>query len=365
MNRSHWRGVAIVAVAAIAQTLLVATQNYLAMRPPGRPPAPGALPFLTIIQLELPAWLAWGATIPVVVALVRRFPVTRERALPHLAVHLGAGAAIGLIVLATYSAVRRMLVPELFDRPYLLSVGHGYRRAFALLLLNYAVMAAIAHALEYRRALEARVLRAAQLETLLAQARLEVLRVQLQPHFLFNALHTVSSLMEDDVRGARRVLARLGDLLRRALEPDAGPEATLDEELAFLDEYVDVQRARFPDRLRYVVDVEAAARRARVPRLVLQPLVENAIRHGLAPRAEAGTVTVAARVEGDRLRVVVRDDGLGFADPSRVVEGVGLGNTRKRLEHLYGAEARLLLENAPEGGARVTLDLPRREDGPA
>jgi LytS/YehU family sensor histidine kinase len=195
----------------------------------------------------------------------------------------------------------------------------------------------------------------------LAEARLQLLSMQLQPHFLFNTLNTIAELVHDDPDAADRMITGLSDLLRRTLELGPTQEIPLAAELALLDQYLDIQRARFGDRLRVTFAVAEDAKRAAVPVLLLQPLVENAIRHGLGERLSAGHIDIAAERRDGRLIVTVADDGTGSAaNTAGPQERVGLGNTRARLEALYGPGHRLDLSVSPSHGARVTLDIPFR-----
>ncbi|MEM6328544.1 MAG: histidine kinase, partial [Bacteroidota bacterium] len=200
--------------------------------------------------------------------------------------------------------------------------------------------------------------RAAQLEGQLAAAQLDALRMQLNPHFLFNTLHAVSTLMARDVDGARRMISDLSDLLRLVLEDTDTPEIPLDDELDVLGHYLDIERTRFADRLTVDFEVEDATRSALVPTLLLQPLVENAIKHGIAPRGEGGQIAVAAHRANGHLVVHVRDDGPGIGPEGPTREGVGLRNTRDRLQKLYGDEARLTLRDRPEGGLDAEVRIP-------
>jgi LytS/YehU family sensor histidine kinase len=212
---------------------------------------------------------------------------------------------------------------------------------------------------EYRESRDHEV-RTAQLEARLAQAQLHALRLQLQPHFLFNTLNTISSVLYDDPRTADEMIARLSELLRATLRTSGRQEVTLEEELWFLDLYVDIMRARFDEKLVVALDVDPAAREALVPQLLLQPLVENAIKHGAGPRATA-SIDVRARRDGDGLVLEVRDHGPGLgADASPAGHGVGLTNTMERLERLYGAGHGLTFREADGGGLSVGIRIPFR-----
>jgi LytS/YehU family sensor histidine kinase len=183
--------------------------------------------------------------------------------------------------------------------------------------------------------------------------------MQLNPHFLFNSLNAVSVLVrEQNTRAAARMLELLGDMLRQVLRTDQPHQVSLAEELRFVEQYLAIEQVRFSDRLRVEWRIEERARGALVPAFVLQPLVENAIRHGVAKRADAGRVEIQAEIAGDRLRLSVRDDGAGVDE--RTAEGVGLSNTRERLRTLYGEEADLTLHSVAEGGSEAVVTLPFR-----
>jgi len=227
----------------------------------------------------------------------------------------------------------------------------------ALQFVIYAVLVAGAHGLEYYRRSRERE----QLEARLAETRLQLLSMQIQPHFLFNTLNTIAELVHEDPDTADTMIAGLSDLLRRALDLGATQQIPLSAELELLSRYLDIQRARFGERLQVSVNVDGAARNAAVPVLMLQPLVENAIRHGLAARIDAGRIDIDARLAGDRLVLDVTDDGAGNGDEiAPGPERVGLGNTRARLDALYGDHCRLSLTRVPGRGARVSLEIPFR-----
>ncbi|HEX6534113.1 MAG TPA: histidine kinase [Gemmatimonadaceae bacterium] len=199
-----------------------------------------------------------------------------------------------------------------------------------------------------------------RLEARLARAQLQSLKLQLHPHFLFNTLNTITALLATDPHAAERVVTGLSELLRVSLRTAGEQEVPLDRELVVLRHYTDIQQVRFPDRLRIELSIAPETRRAMVPSLLLQPLVENAIRHGIAPRAASGCVEISARREGDRLLLRVRDDGVG-APGAGVREGVGLRNTRERLRHLYGDAHELRAGNGELGGFDVRIVIPFRD----
>jgi LytS/YehU family sensor histidine kinase len=285
-------------------------------------------------------------------------------------VHAAAAAGIALFILGVYAwttawarwpGMETHTAWSLFTK-YLTGKVH-------LQLLTYGVLVGAFWALDYHRRFRERELLASQLEARLAQAHLQALRTQLHPHFLFNTLNAISALIPAEAKPARRMVARLGDLLRIALEHEETQEVTLREELAFLQPYLEIEQARLEDRLTVVMEIAPGTMEARVPHLILQPLVENAIRHGIAPRIRPGRVEIAAaRGADDRfLHLEVRDDGPGLDghEHGRARKGVGLANIRSRLEHLYGGEHRFELENHPDGGVVVRIALPFRRAGAA
>lgn len=234
-------------------------------------------------------------------------------------------------------------------------------QTIALNAVMFLIAALLYHALVYYGAYRDRSRREAALEVELARFRLHVLQQQLQPHFLFNALHTVSALMAEDVVNARRVLAQLGDLLRTALDRMDEQDIALEQEIEFLRGYVAIQTARFGDRLavRWAVDDEA--RSVLVPNMILQPCLENAVQHGIEPLEGGGSVLVAARVSGDSLHIDITDNGRGAVngDSNGRAAGRGLKNVRERLEARYGERQSFEAGNVPGGGFRVRIVLPR------
>jgi LytS/YehU family sensor histidine kinase len=242
---------------------------------------------------------------------------------------------------------------------------HGSRAAKGIgELLTFGIMAGGAYALEFRRRLRERESQALQLQTRLAEARLDALSSQLHPHFLFNTLTALSVLIHRDPAAADLMLTRLADLLRATLRAPAAHQVPLGEEMELLGRYLDIMRVRYGPRLTVETRVPDELADALVPPFLLQPLVENALEHGVARRAGAGRVEVAAEAVGGRVRLSVTDDGPGGdSDPLAGGEGIGLSNTRARLEQLYGAEQRLVLERVPGVGTRAMVEIPLRRGG--
>ena len=229
--------------------------------------------------------------------------------------------------------------------------------AFDTMIYVLVVMAALAW--QYAREAHERTLAAATLQGQLVEARLHALTAQLQPHFLFNTLNAISALVRENPSQAERLLARLSELLRQTLREGTQPETTLESELAFLEKYVEVQETRFGPRLAVTFEVDPDVLDARVPRLLLQPIVENAIRHGIAPRSGPGSVHVGAARQGSQVRLTVRDDGVGLPS-AELREGIGLRTTRARLREMYGDAHAFTLDPNADGGTTCTLTLPLR-----
>ncbi|NVJ25267.1 histidine kinase [Myxococcus sp. AM011] len=306
-------------------------------------------------RMSLASSLLWVPFTVMCLRLSERVPLTRRRPLPALGFHLGA---LLLVVLgrATFVVLTQDLIGWYEREPH---VPYVLAQSVVNNLLPFVLLTAGAHALGLARRAHVRQRRADQLQAQLAEARLQALASQLRPHFLFNALNAVASLVHVDPDAAERMLARLGDLLRHSLESHGRQEVTLREEQAALAPYLDIEQIRFGDRLHVAWRLAPEVLEARVPYLALQPLVENAIRHGLAPRAEPGRIEISAEREGDVLRLLVRDDGMGppVGGPARG-GGVGLSNLRARLATLYGGRAGLELRPGTPRGAVVELRVP-------
>ena len=305
-----------------------------------------------IIVPALVDWYLWAALTPLIVRIARRWPLVSARS---LAVHVPASVAIAVLKLAMRAGIGRLARPL-----QTMGLGSLLLGQLHLNLIAYWVIAGLTHAFDYYRKYRDRELRASQLEARLAQAQLEALRVQLHPHFLFNTLHAISALVRKDPDGAERTIAELSDLLRMTLDNVGRETLPVKDELEFVDRYLSIQQTRFGSRLRVRRDVDARALDALVPTQILQPLVENAIWHGIAPRASGGAIAIAVKRRNGWLTLQVRDDGPGLpaGGASAVSYGVGLTNTRARLHELYGAEASLRLTNADGGGLIAEITLP-------
>jgi two-component system, LytTR family, sensor kinase len=319
-------------------------------------------PLSILLALNLNYWYSWAVLTPLILWLARRFPLERGTFVRSFPVHV---VGVFAITLAHVSLV--MLGRAGID--WWLGMSRAswaaeFQRMFFLYfdweMMTYWAIVGMSHARRYHHEAQDRALAASRLETRLVEAQLQTLQRQIQPHFLFNTLNTVSALMHRDVDAADAMLVRLGGLLRQAIETVDVQEVALAHELDFLRDYVAIEQARFQDRLTVDFEIEPGTEDCTVPNFLLQPLVENAIRHGIGPRSGPGRVWVRAARDGDVLRLEVRDDGVGVdaARLSDLEHGVGLSNTRSRLAHLYGPRQRFAVSRPYEGGLAVQIELP-------
>jgi two-component system LytT family sensor kinase len=356
--------IALALLVANAIGLLSGMQNYLAQAVEGLP----ANYTRIILRSEL-VWNIYGILAPFVFLLcawMRRTNLSRrQRMLVWIAAAITFGILDSSLYMPAVIAAGWVKPPVgVFPPPTVFDAIRSHALSNAVFdAVMFAGIALADYALVSIRAQREREARQTQLEGKLATAELQVLKMQLQPHFFFNTLHTISALMEQDIKAARTVLTHLGDLLRLSLDRMAAQEVPLSEELDFLKHYLDIQRTRFHDRLCVEIIVPDELLRARVPSLILQPLVENAIRHGIEPRPGPGRIEISARRTGDTLRIRVKDNGPGLGPAGTPVrEGVGLLNTRMRLQQLYTDHQRLDLRNVETGGLEVVLEVPLRFD---
>jgi two-component system, LytTR family, sensor kinase len=329
------------------------------------PPPPGVLSMAWRTFLwQLAIWLAWVALAPVALWLRRRWPIERgawKRALPvHvIAVILLCAVHSGMVLLTMWlimQAGQPLAEPQLTGLLTYWSV-----RDLPFCALFYGLILGIDSALDYYRQFRERQLRASQLETQLAQAELQMLKMQLHPHFLFNTLNGITGLVRDqDNAAAVEMLVGLSDLLRQTLDNAGKQEVPLGEELEWLELYLKLQQIRFSDRLQVSIRAAPETLDALVPNLITQPLVENAIRHGLGPRAAPGSVSLSAQRINARLELSVCDDGVGLPEGWHLAssKGVGLLNTKARLQQLYGPDFAFEVRNREQGGVEARLTIP-------
>ncbi|MGB3542926.1 sensor histidine kinase [Rubrivirga sp.] len=309
----------------------------------------------------------WALITPLVFWLARRYPAERGAWAARLAGQLVVGLAIAVAVEYVTRGVLRPILsaPIQPGREWTLAGTFNRLRFLDEFIVYLAVLtagyarSAFFQVQERRAEAERLIADRARLEADLAQARLSALQMQLHPHFLFNTLNAVSALVERDPAGVRTLIARLSSLLRRVLEADGAQAVPLREEVSFLRDYLDVQQVRFQGRLEVEEDIEDGTLDALVPPLILQPLVENAVGHGVSRLEEGvGVIRLVARRDGDRLVLRIEDNGPGLTGAAPTSTGVGLANTRERLEALYGDAAALSLRPGLEAGAEAEIDLP-------
>lgn len=319
---------------------------------------------------ELSRWLPWCLLTPLAVWFARRYPLETANKRRSLLIHVPASIVFScaLIVLFTVSVFLTLVVPSLkltnLDLSTLRGVvlpaawktlQRGFLFNFHFGIIVYGVILVGSHALNYYR-------RSAKLESQLAQAQLKALKMQLHPHFLFNTLNSISGLLHEDVDAANEMIGSLGDFLRLTLENSGAQEVRLEEELAFLRAYLEIEHFRLHDRLTTKFEIEPETLSAQVPNLILQPIIENAVRHGIAPHAKPGLIEIKSIRIAGRLRMQIRDSGPGLTMSSgnggSTREGVGLTNTRARLKQLYGSNYSFDVANSLLGGLQVTLEIP-------
>lgn len=297
---------------------------------------------------------------PVVLVLAWRFPFERKTLREVVPIHLGAMFCVTAIDACFCTVFNPFSNPSAKPAPFRELFERYFFGALTINIWLYWGVAFTALAIAYYLKFREKEIKEIQLEAQLAQAQLQALRMQLHPHFLFNTLNAIAALVHKDPEVADRMIARLSQLLRLTLENVGVQEVRLAQELEFLEQYLEIERMRFSDRLQVRMHIPPETLDAWVPYLILQPLVENAIRHGIAPRSTPGSVEVRAEPANGNLLLHVCDDGPGIFPEAKLTEGVGISSTRARLERLYGSNHQFELRNAPNGGFVVTLAVPFR-----
>jgi two-component system, LytTR family, sensor kinase len=325
----------------------------------------GHVNWVIVGVIELVYWNVWAVSTPLVVALAKRFPLTGQRFVSHIAIHTVTSFMMGPLGSVTAYFLSRGLLGLLFRMtdPGALRLLSTFTVSVLSMsftgILTYWLVVGLYQSVHFYQAAMERQTIAAQLETQLSHAELENLKSQLHPHFLFNSLHTIGVLMQEDVEAASHLLVSLGDLLRMALERREN-EITLRSELEFVGKYLEIEQTRFHDRLKVRMDVPPDLLGVYVPSLALQPLVENAIKHGISVDSAAGRLEIAAQRNNGRVSLRVRDDGPGLAPGSRLRFGVGLTNVQSRLKQLYGEESSLELTRGDGRGCEAIITIPLR-----
>ncbi len=314
-------------------------------------------------------WVAWGFIFPVLVWAAWHFRFDQGQIFRSLAKHLVLLALLApchqaaVVVMwnlshpqgpGSWSTFFRHFVHDMAQHPSVIPIQ------MLRFTLWYVVFVAMVYTFYFRKALREKEHQALRLQSLVALAELKSLKMQLHPHFLFNSLNALTALIRRKPEEAERMVGLLGDLLRRSLRESALQEVTLGQELDFMNLYLEIEQIRFGGRLAWSIEVEKCLQRAMVPHLILQPLVENAVRHGIAPKTEGGRILVHAELQADQLHLCIEDDGVGLAPRRReeTGEGIGLSNATERLQQLYGDRAHLTQGPRAEGGFRVELRIP-------
>lgn len=349
--RERWVWVAISLFWAVLGTGSWLIEYGLSFEAPGGPMTLGRAAARLVY-----AALWWGVTV-FAVWISDALTVRSPRQFFRVAFHLATAAVVATTWAVTAYHINREIIPGWLP----LGVERMVNTTFLTSYFYYIGFLVVAHGLIFMRESRAREVSALQRARLATEAQLRLLKMELQPHFLFNTLNAISALMHRDVRAANEMLVLLADLLDAALENVRDQEVTLREEFEILRLYTQIQQIRFEDRLQVVYDIDPESLTARVPHLMLQPLVENSIKHGIANRARGGRIEISARLMAGQLVLSVQDDGRGLRD-ERPVHGIGLTNTRERLAHLYGDRQQFEICDAPGGGVRVTVSIPLQDD---
>jgi len=319
-------------------------------------------------RYELTYAYLWGAFSPAILWFARKYRIERTVWKRNLGMHVAAILILVPTIKLLFDAIT-MPPTSPFHEFSWQNLFRSVESTFDTGTLLYVVVVLVEHAILYYKSYQTGLIKATQLQTQLVQAQLQALKMQLHPHFLFNTLHTISALVHEDPELAERTITRLGELLRLFLANSTIHEVALSEELHILDLYLEIERARFEDRLQVHYDVPVSLQEAMVPNLVLQPLVENAIRHGLGKKSAPGRISIAAERFGDTLVLRVTDNGAGLRDETQPKhgpphQGMGLTITRGRLESLYGSQQSLMLRNLPggetTGGVEARITMPYR-----
>jgi signal transduction histidine kinase len=347
-----------------AATLLGLSSTLQAYRLSTLTMRPADVAFTDLLALNLAYWYVPAVLTRPIFRLSHRLRVAEGHWALAASVHALAAIVYSIVHLACMLGVRGLLWPNA-GKPMAYAwtsfAQRLYLNNFDWALMTYSTIVGVSYAVAYYLQAQDRTLKAAQLETRLMETRLRTLEAELHPHFLFNTLHAISTLIHSKPDAADRMISRLSDLLRLTFDRSGAPRITLQEEVEFLQKYLDIEQTRFQDRLEVEYQIDPEALDAEVPRLILQPLVENAIKHGLSPKPGRGWIRVSAARRADRLSLEVRDNGVGLSERARTRQhdGVGLSNTRDRLACLYGTAHRLEFSNETEGLA-VKLEIPFR-----
>jgi len=319
--------------------------------------------FFNSLKWSTVSWLPWAVFCIFIVKLSKRFIINKENWKRTVPIHFVFAVFFSTIHSVIFYFVYRVVyfysgkVADLDIFLFILTF-------ISLDILTYWIIIGVIYSLNYYHKYQEKKLKASQLEAHLAKSQLEVLKMQLHPHFLFNSLNAISALIRKDKEAAEKMLTQLSDILRMSLENSGLQEVPLKEELEFLNRYFEIQKIRFGDRLNIRLNINLDTYNALIPNLILQPLVENAIRHGISPRDKGGTIEIDSRFENEKLIMNISDDGVGLKEDKDAVmkKGFGLSSTKERLKHLYGKNHDFDIKNRESGGVKVTMEIPVKMD---
>ncbi|MDQ6653523.1 MAG: histidine kinase [Acidobacteriota bacterium] len=322
------------------------------------------------LYLQMTWSYLWALATPFVLWAATKLPIERNNWIRSSLLHIPISIVLSVILTALGHVFNWLYWGLSMGRPFSFErMGRFVVANFSEGIGIYLLIALTSYAFNYYQRYREGQVRTLQLEAQLSHAQLQALKMQLHPHFLFNTLHSISALLNKDTEAARKMITRLGDFLRLTLENSGSQEVTLKQEMEFLSCYLEIERIRFQNRLVTRINVAQQTLEARVPNLILQPIVENAIRHGIAPRSTPGLIEIEAKHRNGTLRIQVRDNGPGLSghrtSENLFKKGLGLANTETRLERLYGAAHLFDLRNNPDGGLIVTLEIPFHKDSAA
>ena len=320
------------------------------------------IPYAKAFFVQATACYLWALVTPLVLWLARNHRIDRNNWQKKVLMHVGLSVVLSSTLIVIHFVLYMIIVGRVNRITPYWAFDYLYPNLDRWLLVYWFIFL-MSHASNYYKSYREGELKASRLRTQLAQSQLEALKMQVHPHFLFNTLHSISALLSKDTESARKMITRLGDFLRLTLESGGAMEVTLQQELEFLNGYLEIERIRFQDRLTTTIDVDPEVLNVLVPNLILQPIVENAMRHAIS-RTNAGVVEITAVPRNGSVRIEVKDNGPGLtSEPkalmSRNSRGVGLANTQARLAGLYGSKAKFELRNRPTGGLTVMLEVPR------
>jgi two-component system LytT family sensor kinase len=320
--------------------------------------------WLPLFVTELAAWLPWALATPWIISLARRHPIIRGTSIRTVAIHLAACAAIGLVAEAWSTQLHRLARSWIGREPPTFWDAWGTTLLYHAMIYvtGYALILAITYLVDSRENFARQMTETARLNEELSKAQLAALRRQMEPHFMFNTLNSIAGLVRDHRNDAAvSMIVGLSEFLRRATEDSHRSQVTLAEEVEYLQRYVDIQKARFGERLQFSVDIPADLLEAQVPSLLLQPLVENAIKHGVATRVAGGNVRVTGARRDGGIHLSVYNDGPSLPEDWQSNGGVGLANLRTRLKILHGEDSDLQMRRAGADGVQVVVTLPLQD----